>query len=187
MTHSFPTRRSSDLLDQSFAGARENELPRGTTFPTPEQARALAQGRSNEPEKAPVRAPASNDKPAVQASMYFKYGRDRRTGVSSESTFDAIVSGERTSTTRFPAWGGYKRWEEMKPGETVRFYEDREMKGRFVDVRVKNVEPIDLAKCGDERLEAWSKAEGWSPNAGRGYGTKYGPGVQVDRKSTSLT
>src|SRR3546814_10026226 len=26
---------------------------------------------------------------------------------------------------------------------------------------------------------AWSKAEGWSPNAGRGYGTKYGPGVQV--------
>src|SRR3546814_13161431 len=67
----------------------------------------------------------------------------------------------------------------MKPGETVRFYEDREMKGRFVDVRVKNVEPIDLAKCGDERLEAWSKAEGWSPNAGRGYGTKYGPGVQV--------
>src|SRR3546814_2811027 len=53
------------------------------------------------------------------------------------------------------------------------------MKGRFGDVRVKNVEPIDLAKCGDERLEAWSKAEGWSPNAGRGYGTKYGPGVQV--------
>src|SRR3546814_17400014 len=89
--------------------------------------------------------------------MYFKYGRDRRTGVSSESTFDAIVAGERTSTTRFPAWGGYKRWAEMKPGETVRFYEDREMKGRFVDVRVKNVEPIDLAKCGDERLEAWIK------------------------------
>src|SRR3546814_17593324 len=75
--------------------------------------------------------------------MYFKYGRDRRAGVSSESTFDAIVAGERTSTTRFPAWGGYKRWEEMKPGENVRFYEDREMKGRFVDVRVKNVEPMD--------------------------------------------
>src|SRR3546814_18787550 len=93
MTHSFPTRRSSDLLDQSFAGARENELPRGTTFPTPEQARALAQGRSNEPEKAPARAPASNDKPAVQASMSFKYGRDRRTSLSSESPFDAIVSG----------------------------------------------------------------------------------------------
>src|SRR3546814_2032 len=132
-------------------------------------------GRSNEPEKAPARAPASNDKPAVQASMYFKYGRDRRTGVSSESTFDAIVSGERTSTTRFPAWGGYKRWEEMKPGETVRFYEDREMKGRFVDVRVKNVEPIDLAKCGDERLEAWSKAEGRSEerSVGKGWG---GPG-----------
>src|SRR3546814_16234203 len=62
-------------------------------------------------------APAVNDKPAVQASMYFKYGRDRRAGVSSESTFDAIVAGERTSTTRFPAWGGYKRWEEMRSEE----------------------------------------------------------------------
>src|SRR3546814_9612154 len=91
----------------------------------------------------------------------------------SDWSSDVCSSDLRTSTTRFPAWGGYKRWEEMKPGETVRFYEDREMKGRFVDVRVKNVEPIDLAKCGDERLEAWSKAECWSRNAGRGYGTKY--------------
>src|SRR3546814_13639370 len=75
--------------------------------------------------------------------MYFSYGRDRREGVSSASTFDAILAGERTSTTRFPAWGGYSRWEAMKPGEKVRFFEDREMRGRFVDVRVTGVEPLD--------------------------------------------
>src|SRR3546814_11461576 len=66
----------------------------------------------------------------------------------------------------------------MKPGEKVRFFEDREMRGRFVDVRVTGVEPIDLSRCSPERLEAWSQAEGWSPESGRGYGKKFGAGVQ---------
>src|SRR3546814_4436816 len=111
--------------------------------------------------------------------MYFSYGRDRREGVSSASTFDAILAGERTSTTRFPAWGGYSRWEAMKRGEKVRFFEDREMRGRFADVRVTGVEPIDLSRCSPERPEAWSQAEGWSRDTGRGYGTKIGAGVQI--------
>src|SRR3546814_21064014 len=67
----------------------------------------------------------------------------------------------------------------MKPGEKVRFFEDREMRGRFVDVRVTGVEPIDLSRCSPERLEAWSQAEGWSPESGRGYGKKFGAGVQI--------
>lgn len=163
------------ILDQSYAGARENELPRGTTFPTPEQAKALVASAAGH---SPTRAEKS-DEPAVKASMYFSYGRDRREGVSSASTFDAILAGERTSTTRFPAWGGYSRWEAMKPGEKVRFFEDREMRGRFVDVRVTGVEPIDLSRCTPERLEAWSQAEGWSPESGRGYGKKFGAGVQI--------
>src|SRR3546814_19747257 len=67
----------------------------------------------------------------------------------------------------------------MKPGEKVRFCEDREMRGRFVDVRVTGVEPIDLSRCSPERPEAWSQAEGWSPESGRGYGKKFGAGVQI--------
>src|SRR3546814_5690531 len=103
------------ILDQSYAGARENELPRGTAFPTPEQAKALVASAAGH---ASARAEKS-DEPAVKASMYFSYGRDRREGVSSASTFDAILAGARTSTTRFPAWGGYSRREAMKPGEKV--------------------------------------------------------------------
>src|SRR3546814_9008235 len=46
------------ILDQSYAGARENELPRGTAFPTPAQAQALlpsAAGHASAPTgRAPV-------------------------------------------------------------------------------------------------------------------------------------
>ena len=167
------------ILDQSYAGARENELPRGTTFPTPAQAKSAAQDVADHSDRSAGRSASQTTEPATKASMYFKFGRDRRSGISSVSTFDAILAGERTSTTRFPAWGGYSRWEAMKPGETVRFFEDKEMRGRFVDVRVTGVEPIDLARCAPDRLEDWSKAEGWSPEAGRGYGQKFGAGVQI--------
>lgn len=173
------------ILDQSRDGARQNELPRGTTFPTPEQARQIAAARLKRHSQQPGQADRSSareapaQEPAFKSSMYFSFGRDRREGVSSETTFEAILAGERTSTTRFPSWGGYSRWKSMKPGEVVRFFEDREMRGRFVDVRVKGVEALDLERCSPERLEEWSQAEGWSPEAGRGYGRKNGEGLQI--------
>lgn len=117
--------------------------------------------------------------PQMRTSMYFSYGRSKRQGVEASTTFEAILSGERTSTTRFDNWQGSDRWGRLKPGAVVRMFEDREMKGRHVDVRVTGVERIDLAKCSDERLEDWSKAEGWSPQAGRDYGAKNQPGWQV--------
>lgn len=169
------------ILDQSRDGARQNELPRGTTFPTFEQAREIAAKRMSglSRSSADIAGRAESPAPEIKASMYFAFGRSKREGVSSTTTFDAILAGERTSTTRFPAWGGYSRWEAMKPGETVRFFEDKEMRGRYVDVRVTGVEPIDLKNCSRDRLEDWSKSEGWSTDAGRGYGEKYGPGVQI--------
>jgi predicted NAD-dependent protein-ADP-ribosyltransferase YbiA (DUF1768 family)/O-acetyl-ADP-ribose deacetylase (regulator of RNase III) len=131
-----------------------------------EQARDVARGRVAE-------------KPAMEATMYFSYGRGRRPGVQSASTFEAVLSGERTSTTRFDNWKGSDRWGRMKPGTVVRMFEDQDKSGRFVDVRVTGVERIDLAGASPERLEDWSKAEGWSVEAGREYGRKNQPGWQV--------
>ena len=116
----------------------------------------------------------------LKATMYFSYGRDARSGLNSKTTFDAILAGERSSTTRFPAWPGYERWRDLKVGDQVRFYADRDMKGRYVDVTVTEVpRVIDLAQCSEAEHAAWSEAEGWSEAAGRGYGRKYGPGLQI--------
>lgn len=117
--------------------------------------------------------------PEIKASMYFSFGRARRPGVEAKTTFEAILSGERTSTTRFDNWRGSDRWGRLKEGAVVRFYEDKEMQGRFVDVRVTGVERIDLKAASDARVEEWSKAEGWSTDAAREYGRKNDAGWQV--------
>lgn len=116
---------------------------------------------------------------AIKATMYFAYGRNARTEIRSKTTFQAILAGERTSTTRFPSWPGYERWQNAKAGDLVRFYEDRNMKGRFVDVTIDSVRDIDLSSCSDAELEAWSQAEGWSPAHGRQIGRQRGSGLQV--------
>src|SRR3990170_751222 len=116
----------------------------------------------------------------LKATMYFSYGRDARSGLNLKTTFDAILASERNSTTRFPSWPGYERWKALKVGDHVRFYADRDMKGRYVDVTVTEVPRIiDLAQCSEAELAAWSQAEGWSKSAGRGYVRKYGPGLQI--------
>lgn len=121
----------------------------------------------------------ASPEPQMRGTMYFSYGASRRRGVSAATTFEGILSGERTSTTRFDTWRGSDRWGDLKAGAVVRFFEDKEMNGRFVDVRVTGVDRIDLAKCSEQRLEEWSKAEGWSPQAGRNFGNKDGAGWQV--------
>jgi hypothetical protein len=68
-------------------------------------------------------------KSMLKATMYFSYGRDARSGVNLKTTFDAILAGERSSKTRFPALPGYERWRELKVGDRVRFFADRDMKG----------------------------------------------------------
>lgn len=150
------------LLTQLRDGARMDELPTGTVFPGPDKTRASDLG-----------------KPVLQASMYFAYDGKQREGLESSNTFDAIERGERTSTTRFPKWGGIERWEALKAGDVVRFFEDREMQGRSVDVVVGQVRPIDLAKMPPAELAEWSRAEGWNESAGRDFGRRYGPGVQI--------
>lgn len=121
----------------------------------------------------------ANPRPTMSASMYFSYGAKKRPEVVSATTFDAILAGERTSTTRFPAWPGFANWTKLRAGERVRFYADRDMRGRFVDVIVDGVKVINLATCSADEIEEWSKAEGWTASEGRAYGRRYGAGVQI--------
>lgn len=53
----------------------------------------------------------------LKATMYFFYVRDARLGLNSKRRFDAILAGERSSTTRFPAWPGYERRRKLKVGD----------------------------------------------------------------------
>tara|TARA_B100000929_G_scaffold267890_1_gene236409 strand:- start:129 stop:1697 length:1569 start_codon:yes stop_codon:yes gene_type:complete len=116
---------------------------------------------------------------AEKGSMYFSYGWEARPDVKSQTTFDAILDGERTSTTRFDKWKGSERWGRLKRGDLVRFYEDREMKGKSVVVRVDSVERIDMRTLNDAQREDWSKAEGWSTLHANKSAERYGAGYQV--------
>ena len=123
-------------------------------------------------------APQAAAKPAMEATMYFKYGADRRPGVAAASTFEAILRGERTSTTRFDVWAGSDRWGSLPPGSTVRFFEDKDKNGRWVDVVVDSVQRVDLSRFTDAQMDEWSRVEGWSAQHGRAIGSR-GPGFQV--------
>jgi len=157
------------VLTQLRDGARMDELPPGTSFP------GIAAKGADRSSDRDVQLP----EPSIKASMYFKYGRDRRPGFQSESTFDAILAGERTSTTRYKEWGSTERWEGLKPGSVARFYEDKDMRGRSVDVVVLGTQKISLREMDSKGLEDWSKVEGWSVEHARASARKYTEGVQI--------
>jgi hypothetical protein len=114
-----------------------------------------------------------------QATMYFAFGKDRRPGVQANTTFHAIVLGERTSTTRFKGWRGSMEWLSLKAGDIVRFYDDRKMKGRSLLVEVESATLIDMSTFDDDAFERWSAVEGWSIAAAKRFASQCGEGVQV--------
>lgn len=110
----------------------------------------------------------------LEATMYFSYGKNKRPEVISRSAFEAILKGERTSTTRFDIWNGTERWGKLQPGAIVRFYEDRYKQGQYIDVVVDSVNRIDLAHFSDKQFEEWSKVEGWSVEHAKGISSRGG-------------
>lgn len=157
-------------LTQLRDGARMHEPPEGSRL----LGRDIGVSRPVE-QDADIKLPD----PALKASMYFEYGKNRREGFKSETTFDAILAGERTSTTRYKEWGLTERWEKLEPGSVVRFYEDKNMRGRSVDVVVLGTEKISLRDMDDKGLEEWSKVEGWSVEHARASAKRYSEGVQI--------
>lgn len=88
--------------------------------------------------------------------MYFQYGKNKRSGVTANSTFDVILRGERTSTTRFDIWKGSERWKSVRHGDIIiRFFEDKFKKEHHVDVIVDNVFIQALRLFLNEQFEGW--------------------------------
>jgi hypothetical protein len=107
-------------------------------------------------EQAPVQeAPAAPIK--FEGRMSYDYGDNKRSDVKANSTFDAILSGERTATTRYTSDGNLDYWKQAKVGDVITW---KSADGRTVNVEVtKALAPL---KGSGKTPEQWSKLEGWS-------------------------
>lgn len=118
-------------------------------------------------------------KPVLEAGMYFSFNGRQRPEVAAQTTFDAILSGDRTATTRFDTWPGTERWREVSPGDVIRFFSEKGNRGRSVDVVITGRHDVDLGKMADHQLERWSQLEGWSPEAAKRDFASAGRGIQL--------
>ena len=114
-----------------------------------------------------------------EAGLWFSYGKGARPSLETANTYDALVAGERRSTTRFLAWPGHNMWAGLKPGHAVMFRPTKVAEGdtRRALVLIDSVEPINLATCDDATLEEWSLHEGWLAARGRQLGGVLGPAL----------
>lgn len=127
-------------------------------------------------------------KPVLVSSMYFAFDGKQRPDVTAKTTFDAILLGQRSSTTRFRKWPGSDKWASKEPGTLVRFHSDKICKSpEYVDVVVTAVENIDLRWCSSADRDRWSRCEGWEPYQGQVFGIRNGSAVWVHYKLLSMS
>lgn len=101
--------------------------------------------------------------------MYFRYGDNKRPEVRSETTFEAILAGERFSTLRKPQWyngntqGYFYLLKRLKEDASIKVWEGRKVgRGRSVTVRLTHP-PIFLDEpLTDELCRQISRTEGWT-------------------------
>lgn len=101
--------------------------------------------------------------------MSFRYGGMARGGVMAKTCFDAVVSGERTSTTRFREDGPtrFAQWQSCRVGDMVRLWSGNwdaasgDYSGRSCIVEITAA--AQGVRLDELDREAWSLAEGWSP------------------------
>ena len=97
------------------------------------------------------------DKASFEGTMKYSYGNEKRSDVKADTTFDAILSGERTATTRYSNANAWDYWKDVKAGDTITW---KSADGRTVDVIVtKDIHPL---KGSGKTIKDWSKLEGWS-------------------------
>lgn len=121
----------------------------------------------------------------IKASMNFSFNEDKRPEIKSDTTFDAIVNGERTSATIYSYWKNIKKWDNCKVGGTIRFYSDRYCHDRYIDTIVIDMRHIDTSTFTDRDWEEWSKVEGWTTTKGKSF--KPGKAIQVLYKVKELS
>ena len=92
-----------------------------------------------------------------KGKMTFSYGKNKRSDVKSETTFDAVLNGERTATTRYESQGNIEYWKNAKVGDIITWEDNI---GRTVKVQVTKA--LHKLKGSGKTPEQWSKLEGWS-------------------------
>lgn len=113
--------------------------------------------------------PVQESQIKFKGQMTFVYGNQKRSDVTSSNTFDAILAGERTATTRYESDGNLDYWKNAKVGDIITW---KSAAGRTVDVVVtKALHP--LAGSG-KTPEIWSKLEGWAVSL---FNTKVKPKI----------
>lgn len=118
-------------------------------------------------------------------TMYMSYRGEKRKDVKSNTTFEAIKNGERTSTTRLDKW--YKHgnpYAEMNIGDIVVFGDSDtvDTSKEFVVVRIKEIKQLKKG-LSDQEKKKWSKAEGWSKEH---YDDKIEPNLTEDGGATQI-
>lgn len=95
------------------------------------------------------------------AGMGMSYEDKKRNDVKSKTTFNAIIRGERTATTRYKEnEASYNFWSNLKVGDIVRVYNGNKTRSLYIQVTKA---PKDVTNIHtDKQLESWSKKEGWS-------------------------
>lgn len=103
----------------------------------------------------------------LRMGMFFPYinppgfpaGDYRRPGLNSLTTWDAIIAGERTATTRL--YNNYRRWPwvwqeilQLRPGQQVVFTK------KELEMIVEVTAPPQVVTL--ENAAQWSKLEGWN-------------------------
>ena len=124
-----------------------------------------------------------------KATMYFAFNGAQRPEVKSKTTFEAIIAGERKATTRYPEDMGYRDWLTLKKGDTVQFFEDRDMTGRSIIAKLtRDPNPINFAKMSLSEQETWSKKEGWGIQYAKDKlkGNSRTAGVQIEYEPLEL-
>ena len=98
-----------------------------------------------------------------KGTMYFSYNGLQRPEVLAKTTFDAILAGQRTATTRYPQDFDADYWFDTEPGDIITWWSGAKTgQGKSVTVEVTSVVPVDFTQMSDQELENWSKLEGWS-------------------------
>jgi alkylated DNA repair dioxygenase AlkB len=92
-----------------------------------------------------------------EGQMTYAYGQNKRAGVIANTTFDAILTGERTATTRYETSDNIEYWKKAKVGDIITWKSDD---GRTVDVEVTR--PLHKLVGSGKTPTDWSQLEGWS-------------------------
>lgn len=116
-------------------------------------------------------------KAVMVGDMNFAYEDQKRPGIKSANTLDAIKAGERTATTR---WGAEAaKWKNVKLGDRILW---RSRKGAAVEVEVTRAPYKVGHNPSVAALGRWSKLEGWSTEHGAQQFASRGEGIQFTYK-----